>query len=44
MLGAAVGTFDYGGKNISGTDRLTNEEKRKAFFKPTSFPHATAEE
>lgn len=33
VMGAAVGTFDYGGKNIAGTDALTREEKRKAFFK-----------
>lgn len=33
VMGAAVGTFDYGGKNIAVTDALTREEKRKAFFK-----------
>lgn len=37
VLGAAVGTFDYGGKNIMGEGALSVEEKRKSFFKPTSL-------
>jgi len=37
VLGAAVGTFDYGGKNITGGGSLSQEEKRNNFFKPTSL-------
>ena len=37
VLGAAVGTFDYGGKNIAGGGSLSQEEKRNNFFKPTSL-------
>jgi len=37
VLGAAVGTFDYGGKNIAGGGSLPQEEKRNNFFKPTSL-------
>lgn len=34
VLGAAVGTFDYGGKNIAGAESTeTLEEKRRKFFK-----------
>lgn len=36
-LGAAVGTFDYGGKNITGGGSRSQEEKRQNFFKPTSL-------
>jgi hypothetical protein len=37
VLGAAVGTFDYGGKNIAGEGSMSQEEKRNNFFKPTSL-------
>jgi len=37
VLGAAVGTFDYGGKSITGGGALSQEEKRNSFFKPTSL-------
>ncbi|KAI0788487.1 hypothetical protein C8Q75DRAFT_854469 [Abortiporus biennis] len=46
VLGAAVGTFDYGGKNIAG-DAESKEEKRKRFFKnppPSPFTTASATE
>lgn len=43
VLGAAVGTFDYGGKHIAGsTSGLSQEEKRRRFFKhPDSSPLQT---
>jgi len=37
VLGAAVGTFDFGGKSIAGAGSLSQEEKRNNFFKPTSL-------
>lgn len=37
VLGAAMGTFDYGGKNIAGAGSLSQEEKRNSFFKSTSL-------
>ncbi|KAF9651857.1 hypothetical protein BDM02DRAFT_3154024 [Thelephora ganbajun] len=37
VLGAAVGTFDYGGKNIAGEGPVSQEERRNNFFKPTSL-------
>jgi len=37
VLGAAVGTFDYGGKTIAGGGSLSQEQKRSDFFKPTSL-------
>ena len=47
VLGAAVGTFDYGGKNIAGVGSPeTQEERRRRFFKhpPVSpFPTPSAE-
>ena len=43
VLGAAVGTFDYGGKNIAGTDALTKEEKRRKFFKHPPPPSQTSD-
>jgi hypothetical protein len=33
VLGAAVGAFDYGGKNLAGAGGATQEEKRRNFFK-----------
>lgn len=39
VMGAAMGTFDYGGKSLQGTPE-TQEERRKRFFKqpPPTFP------
>ncbi|CCL99017.1 uncharacterized protein FIBRA_01026 [Fibroporia radiculosa] len=39
VMGAAMGTFDYGGKSLRGTPE-TQEERRKRFFKhpPPTFP------
>jgi len=44
VLGAAVGTFDYGGKNIAGSrEPETQEEKRRRFFKhPQTSPFASS--
>jgi hypothetical protein len=44
VLGAAVGTFDYGGKSLTGADALTKEEKRRNFFKHPPPPSDVAEE
>ena len=33
VLGAAVGTYDYAGKDIAGVDPETREERRRKFFK-----------
>jgi hypothetical protein len=46
VIGAAVGTFDYGGKSLSGADPLTMEEKRRNFFKhpPPSLSVPVAQE
>ncbi|KZT72823.1 hypothetical protein DAEQUDRAFT_722439 [Daedalea quercina L-15889] len=39
VLGAAMGTFDYGGKSLQGSIE-SKEERRKRFFKnpPTTMP------
>ena len=42
VLGAAMGTFDYGGKSLQGSIE-TKEERRKRFFKhppPTAPAHS----
>ncbi|KAI0734454.1 hypothetical protein C8Q72DRAFT_770183 [Fomitopsis betulina] len=42
VLGAAMGTFDYGGKSLQGSNE-SKEEQRKRFFKqppPTAAAHA----
>lgn len=42
VLGAAMGTFDYGGKSLQGSIE-TREEQRKRFFKhppPTAPAHS----
>ncbi|KAI0068251.1 hypothetical protein BV25DRAFT_1793281 [Artomyces pyxidatus] len=47
VIGAAVGTFDYGGNSLRGdTASLSFEERRKRFFKqhPSSPPLPAAEE
>ncbi|THH16821.1 hypothetical protein EW146_g3896 [Bondarzewia mesenterica] len=45
VLGAAVGTFDYSGKELGGDQSLSFEEKRRRFFKqPPSTVPAVAEE
>lgn len=46
VLGAAVGTFDYGGKDIRGVSTTeSREERRKRFFKhPPPSPFGTAAE
>ena len=33
FLGTAVGTYDYGGRNLFGSPEETAEERRKRFFK-----------
>lgn len=41
VLGTAIGTLDYNGKNLVPTDSESIEERRKRFFKqprPTSSP------
>lgn len=45
VLGAAVGTLDYGGKDITGSTEETKEERRKRFFKhPQPSPGSEAQE
>lgn len=41
VLGAAVGTFDYGGKKIAGSANAESpEERRRKFFKqPPPSPY-----
>ncbi|KAI0348558.1 hypothetical protein BDW22DRAFT_1350796, partial [Trametopsis cervina] len=47
VLGAAIGTFDYGGKKLTGTaGELTQEERRRKFFKqppPSLYQTQSAE-
>ncbi|KZT02633.1 uncharacterized protein LAESUDRAFT_738547 [Laetiporus sulphureus 93-53] len=38
VMGAVMGTFDYGGKSLQGTSE-TQEERRKRFFKSTPPTH-----
>ena len=43
VLGAAIGTFDYGGKSMTGSSTETPEERRKRFFKhPQPSPFGVA--
>lgn len=47
VLGAAVGTFDYTGRSLTGdAGQLSQEERRRRFFKhppPSPIPSAVAD-